>query len=57
MRCGGERAPDLAVVATGSEIFAPALPGDGSVRAVVYSKAERGETVVVMDEDGYFWAS
>jgi hypothetical protein len=49
--------PDLAVVATGSEIFAPALPGDGSVRAVVYSKAERGETVVVMDEDGYFWAS
>ena len=49
--------PDLAIVATGSEILAPVLPGDGSVRAVVYSGAEPGETVVVMDEDGYFWAS
>jgi 2,4-dienoyl-CoA reductase-like NADH-dependent reductase (Old Yellow Enzyme family)/thioredoxin reductase len=49
--------PDAVIVAAGSEIYAPKLAGDDSVKAVVYSKAEAGATVVVMDEDGYYWAS
>lgn len=49
--------PDVVVVATGSEIFAPGVTGDGSVPVVAYSPLAAGATVVVMDEDGYFWAS
>ena len=49
--------PDLAIVATGSEIYAPQIAGDGSVPVVAYSRAAAGTKVVVMDEDGYFWAS
>jgi 2,4-dienoyl-CoA reductase-like NADH-dependent reductase (Old Yellow Enzyme family) len=49
--------PDAVIVATGSQIVAPELPGDGSVKAVVYSRVPAGASVVVMDEDGYFWAS
>jgi NADPH-dependent 2,4-dienoyl-CoA reductase/sulfur reductase-like enzyme len=49
--------PDVVVVATGSEIVAPGAAGDGSVPVVTYSGLPAGATVVVMDEDGYFWAS
>ncbi len=49
--------PDAVIVATGSEIYAPALAGDGSVPVVIYSRLEAGASVVVMDEDGYYWAS
>ena len=49
--------PDAVIVAAGSEIYAPKIAGDGSVPVVVYSKLEKGATVVVMDEDGYYWAS
>ena len=48
--------PDAVIVATGSEIYAPAVAGDGSVPVVVYSALDAGASVVVMDEDGYYWA-
>ena len=49
--------PDAVIVATGSQIFATAVAGDGSVPVVTYSQLPAGATVVVMDEDGYYWAS
>ncbi len=49
--------PDAVIVAAGSEIYAPQVAGDGSVPVVTYSKLPAGATVVVMDEDGYYWAS
>jgi DNA repair exonuclease SbcCD nuclease subunit len=52
-----EERPDVVIVATGSEIVAPGVTGDGSVPVVTYSGLAAGATVVVMDEDGYFWAS
>lgn len=49
--------PDTVIVATGATPYAPALPGDGSVPVGTFSRAKAGDTVVVMDEDGYFWAA
>ena len=49
--------PDAVIVATGSEIYAPVVAGDGSVPVVTYSKLAAGATVLVMDEDGYYWGS
>ncbi len=48
--------PDAVIVATGSDIYAPQVPGDGSVPVTTYSAPPPGSTVVVMDEDGYYWA-
>lgn len=49
--------PDAVIVATGSEIVAPSVAGDGSVPVVTYSRLPAGATAVVMDDDGYYWAS
>ncbi len=49
--------PDAVIVATGSEIIAPSVAGDGSVPVVTYSRLPAGATAVVMDDDGYYWAS
>ena len=49
--------PNAVIVATGSEIFAPPLAGDGSVPVGTYSRLAAGATVVIMDEDRYYWAS
>ncbi len=54
--------PDAVIVASGATPYAPPLPGDGSV-PVHASIGEfdfaalEGDTVVVMDEDGYYWAA
>jgi len=48
--------PDAVIIATGSQIFAPEVPGDGSVPVTIYSPLGAGAKVVVMDEDGYYWA-
>ena len=48
--------PDTIIVATGADIYAPEVPGDGSVPVTIYSAPPPGSTVVVMDEDGYYWA-
>ena len=52
------------IVATGARPEAPALEGDGSVPVVTVASAgdlapiERdGRSLVLMDEDGYFWGS
>jgi NADPH-dependent 2,4-dienoyl-CoA reductase/sulfur reductase-like enzyme len=55
-------APDAVVVATGATPVEALLPGDGSVPAFSTSRIREvvslaGERVVVMDEDGYYWAS
>ena len=47
--------PDAVIFAAGSEIYAPPVPGDGSVPVTVYSALGAGARVVVMDEDGYYW--
>ncbi len=49
--------PDAVIVAAGSQPYTPTLPGDGSVRAVLSSSAPAGATVVVMDEDGFYWSA
>ncbi len=49
--------PDAVVVATGADVYAPAVAGDGSIPVVTYSRLPAGATVLVMDEDGYYWAS
>ncbi len=53
--------PDVVVVATGATIVAPELPGDGSVPVLTFDGAPIDVpgtgTIVVMDEDGYFWGA
>lgn len=49
--------PDTIIVATGAEVYAPAVAGDGSVPVGTYSRLPAGATVLLMDEDGYYWAS
>lgn len=53
-------APDAVIVATGATANVPALAGDGSVAVRLYETdvpaTVRGR-VVVMDEDGYYWAA
>ena len=49
--------PDAVIVATGSAVMAPPVAGDGSVPVATYSRLGAGATVVVMDEDGYYWAA
>jgi hypothetical protein len=48
--------PDAVIVAAGAELYAPSVPGDGSVPVTLYAAPPAGSTVVVMDEDGYYWA-
>lgn len=54
--------PDAVIVATGAVPVAPDVPGDGSVPVSTSAGALLvgmlpGEHVVVMDEDGYYWAA
>jgi 2,4-dienoyl-CoA reductase (NADPH2) len=54
--------PDAVIVATGATPIAPEVPGDGSVpvstsAGVVLAGMLPGETIVVMDEDAYYWAA
>jgi 2,4-dienoyl-CoA reductase (NADPH2) len=54
--------PEAVVVATGATPVAPPLPSDGSVPILpgagpAEAAALAGRRVVVMDEDGYFWAA
>jgi 2,4-dienoyl-CoA reductase-like NADH-dependent reductase (Old Yellow Enzyme family)/thioredoxin reductase len=53
--------PDAVIVATGAVPVAPEVPGDDSVAVSSSAGAPlvgalSGEHVVVMDEDGYYWA-
>ena len=57
-------APHAAIIATGAEAEVPPLPSDGSVPLIapvrpedIAAIPEGGGHVVMMDEDGYFWAS
>jgi 2,4-dienoyl-CoA reductase-like NADH-dependent reductase (Old Yellow Enzyme family) len=57
-------APHAAILATGAVAEAPQLPSDGSVLLLAPTCSEDiaaipagGGHVVMMDEDGYFWAS
>lgn len=58
-------APHAVIVAAGAEPAAPELPGDGSVPVLAPCgpddlarvAARPGAAIVLMDEDGYFWAS
>ncbi len=49
--------PDAVIVAAGAKVLTPRLAGDGSVPVASFSRAAAGARVVVMDEDGYYWAS
>ena len=54
--------PDAVIVATGATPAAPSVPGDGSVPILPGLEPDdvarlSGERVVVMDEDGYYWAA
>ena len=49
--------PDTVIVATGARVLTPAVAGDGSVPVASFSTLGAGATVLVMDEDGYFWAA
>ncbi|MBI4082185.1 MAG: FAD-dependent oxidoreductase, partial [Candidatus Lambdaproteobacteria bacterium] len=53
--------PDAVVVATGATPYVPELPSDGSVplltgAGLAYAQKLEGARIVVMDEDGYYWA-
>jgi 2,4-dienoyl-CoA reductase (NADPH2) len=58
-------APYAVIVAAGADPVAPDLPGDGSVPVVAACSMEDlarvperpGAKLLMMDEDGYFWAS
>ncbi len=59
-----EDAPDAVIIAAGAEALAPTLPGDGSVPVIAATGPDDlkrvpslGRNLVLMDEDGYFWAS
>jgi 2,4-dienoyl-CoA reductase (NADPH2) len=57
--------PNAVIIATGAEPVAPDLPGDGSVPVVAACSADDlarvpgrpGAKLLLMDEDGYFWAA
>ena len=49
--------PDAVIVATGARVLTPAVAGDGTVPVATFSQLGAGATVLVMDEDGYFWAA
>lgn len=56
--------PHAAIVAAGATAFAPEVPGDGSVPVIAPVRPEEiaavpadGETILMMDEDGYFWGA
>ena len=49
--------PDVVIVATGAKMYAPTVAGDGSIAVGTFSRQPAGATVLVMDEDGYFWAA
>lgn len=53
--------PDAVIVATGSSIVTPPLPGDGSVPIFAFGCEAPADlpkgAVVVMDEDGHYWAA
>lgn len=56
--------PHAVIVATGAEPFAPQIPTDGSVPIIapwrmedIHRIPDGGDNIVMMDEDGYFWAS
>ena len=49
--------PDAVIVATGARVLTPAVAGDGSVPVASLSQLGAGANVLVMDEDGYFWAA
>lgn len=54
--------PDAVILAAGARAAVPGIPGDGSVpihaaTSLPARAAGDGSHVVVMDEDGYFWAS
>jgi NADPH-dependent 2,4-dienoyl-CoA reductase/sulfur reductase-like enzyme len=54
--------PDAVIVATGATLVASRVPGDGSVPILPGFGPDdlarlSGERVVVMDEDGYYWAA
>lgn len=58
-------APDAVILATGADAVVPELPSDGSVLFLSPTAPEelealrraRAAKIVLMDEDGYFWAS
>ncbi|WP_342643071.1 FAD-dependent oxidoreductase [Rhodoligotrophos ferricapiens] len=55
-----EHSPDCVVLATGAMPHTPALTGDGSVPVltsdgIIDVAALRDGTIIIMDEDGYFW--
>ena len=53
--------PDVVVIASGATAVTPSIGGDGSVPVITSdglidpSLIGAGDTIVVMDEDGYFW--
>ena len=53
--------PDAVIVATGATVIAPPLAGDGTVPVLAFESELPANlpagTIVVMDEDGYYWAS
>ncbi len=54
--------PDVVIVATGAVPFVPDVPGDDSVPVSTSAAAPivgmmPGDRVVVVDEDGYYWAA
>jgi 2,4-dienoyl-CoA reductase (NADPH2) len=57
--------PHAVILATGAEPFVPAIEDDGSVPAIAAAevrdlsrfRAAPGRRVVLMDEDGYYWAA
>lgn len=53
--------PQAVIIATGATPYAPPLAGDGSVPVYAYDReipaGFPGGAVVVMDQDGYFWAA
>lgn len=70
LRCGVEATAELllaerphaVIVAAGAEPVLPEIPSDGSVPLLAPTAPEQlaipeGGRVVLMDEDGYFWAS
>jgi len=54
--------PDLVILSTGATPIVPDLPTDGSVpllagRGMIDAANLRGDTLIVMDEDGHFWGA
>ncbi len=56
------QSPRAVILAAGAEAFVPDIPSDGSVSVIAATTPEDldlpgGPNIVLMDEDGYFWAS